>query len=120
MKRTTKVAKKRSVATAGPQSRTRSAVVDFLKHEGLLEDAETVAIKRVLAWELEESMRADGISKQTLASRMCTSRSQLDRLFDPKNARVQLDTVARAARALGKRLEVRIVRERDPVRGKRA
>jgi DNA-binding phage protein len=120
MKRTTRVAKKRTVTGARSQSRTGGAVADFLKHEGVLEDAEAVAIKRVLAWELEESMRADGISKQTLASRMCTSRSQLDRLLDPKNARVQLDTVARAARALGKRLEVRIVREREPVRGKRA
>jgi antitoxin HicB len=109
MKQTTKVAKKRSVASAKSRSRTGGAVANFLKEDGVLEDAEAVALKRVLAWELEESMRADGISKQTLASRMCTSRSQLDRLLDPKNARVQLDTVARAARALGKRLEVRIV-----------
>ena len=133
MKRTTKVAKKRSVTTARPQSRTGGAVADFLKGEGVLEDADAIAIKRVLAWELEESMRADGISKQTLASRMCTSRSQLDRLLDPKNARVQLDTVARAARALGKRLEVKIVASaratsrqvsltasKPPRRGKRA
>ena len=109
MKRTTRVAKKRSAARARSQGRTGGAVADFLKDEGALEDAEAIAIKRVLAWELEEIMRADGISKQALASRMCTSRSQLDRLLDPKNSRVQLDTVARAARALGKRLEVRIV-----------
>jgi antitoxin HicB len=109
MKRTAKVAKKRSVTRALPQSRTGGAVADFLKDEGVLEDAEAIAIKRVLAWELEESMRTGGISKQALASRMCTSRSQLDRLLDPKNARVQLDTVARAARALGKRLQIRIV-----------
>ena len=133
MKRTTRVAKNRSVAETRSQSRTGGNVAEFLKHEGVLEDAEAVAIKRVLAWELEESMRADGISKQTLASRMCTSRSQLDRLLDPKNARVQLDTVARAARALGKRLEVKIVASaratsrqvsltasKPPRRGKRA
>jgi DNA-binding phage protein len=84
-------------------------VADLLHREDILEDAEAHAIKRVLAWELEESMRSRGMSKQALAERMCTSRSQLDRLLDPQNARVQLDTVARAARALGKRLEIRIV-----------
>jgi DNA-binding phage protein len=84
-------------------------VADLLHREDILEDAEAHAIKRVLAWELEESMRSGGMSKQALAARMCTSRSQLDRLLDPQNARVQLDTVARAARALGKRLEIRIV-----------
>ena len=105
MKRTSKVAKKRKRA----QGRTGSAVADLLHREDILEDAEAHAIKRVLAWELEESMRSGGMSKQALAERMCTSRSQLDRLLDPKNARVQLDTVARAARALGKRLEIRIV-----------
>src|SRR5688572_30467729 len=87
MKQITKVAKKRSIARAKSRSRTGGAVANFLEEDGVLEDAEAIAIKRVLAWELEESMRADGISKQTLAARMCTSRSQLDRLLDPKNAR---------------------------------
>lgn len=88
---------------------TGSRVAELLNAKGLLEDAETVAIKRVLAWQLEKSMKAQGVSKQALAKRMSTSRSQLDRLLDPEVATVQLDTVARAAKALGKRLEVRLV-----------
>lgn len=80
-----------------------------LEDDGLLEDAEAAAIKRVLAWQLEKSMKAQGVSKQVLAKRMSTSRSQLDRLLNPEVATVQLDTVARAAKALGKRLEIKLI-----------
>jgi len=90
-------------------SRTGSSLAQVLAEDGLLQDAEAAAIKRVLAWQLERSMKAQGVSKQSLAARMSTSRSQLDRLLDPENAAIQLDTVARAARALGKRLDVRLV-----------
>ena len=90
-------------------SLTGERVSSVLDGEGLLEDAEAVAIKRVLAWQLEKSMKAQGVSKQALAKRMCTSRSQLDRLLNPDVATVQLDTVARAAKALGKRLQVKLV-----------
>jgi antitoxin HicB len=88
---------------------TGSKVVAVLEDDGLLEDAEAAAIKRVLAWQLEKSMKAQGVSKQVLAKRMSTSRSQLDRLLNPEVATVQLDTVARAAKALGKRLEIKLV-----------
>lgn len=90
-------------------SRTGSSLESALAADGLLEEAEAAAIKRVIAWELERSMKTQGVTKQMLATRMSTSRSQLDRLLDPENSTVQLDTVARAARALGKRLEVRLV-----------
>jgi predicted XRE-type DNA-binding protein len=90
-------------------SRTGGGVESVLAADDLLQDAEAMAIKRVLAWQLEKSMKTQGVSKQALATRMSTSRSQLDRLLDPENSTVQLDTVARAARALGKRLEVRLV-----------
>jgi hypothetical protein len=90
-------------------SRTGGSLEAALAEDDLLQDAEAAAIKRVLAWQLEASMKAQGVSKQALADRMSTSRSQLDRLLDPKNAAIQLDTVARAARALGKRLDVRLV-----------
>ena len=93
-------------------SRTGSSLESALAADDLLLDAEAVAIKRVLAWQLEKSMKNQGVSKQALATRMSTSRSQLDRLLDPENSTVQLDTVARAARALGKRLEVRLVGSR--------
>ena len=90
-------------------SRTGGSLEATLAADDLLQDAEAVAIKRVLAWQLEKSMKSQGVSKQALAARMSTSRSQLDRLLDPENSAVQLDTVARAARALGKRLDIRLI-----------
>ncbi len=99
-------------APAKRLSHTGGALADVLAADGLLDESEAVAIKRVLAWQLEKSMKSQRISKQALAERMSTSRSQLDRLLDPDNSTVQLDTVARAARALGKRLEVKLVSAR--------
>ena len=80
----------------------------FLEEEGIREEVEAVAIKRVLAWQLEQAMRTQHITKQAMARKLHTSRSQLDRLLDPRNISVSLDTVARAARALGKSLVIRI------------
>ena len=93
-------------------SRTGNSLESVLAADDLLQDAEATAIKQVLAWQLEESMKSQGISKQLLATRMSTSRSQLDRLLDPQNSAVQLDTMVRAARALGRRLEIRLVESR--------
>lgn len=81
----------------------------FLDTEGIREEVEAVAIKRVLAWQLEQAMQKQRKSKQAMARQLRTSRSQLDRLLDPQNASVKLDTIARAARALGKRLIIRLV-----------
>jgi hypothetical protein len=83
----------------------------FLEDEGLREEVEAVAIKRVLAWQLEEAMRRQNKTKQAMARDLHTSRSQLDRLLDPSNTSVSLDTMTRAAHALGKRLVIDI-RER--------
>src|SRR4051812_33495016 len=93
------------------RGRTGRSVASVLEKDALLEDAEAAALKRVLAWQLADSMKAQGVTKQELATRMSTSRSHLDRLLDPTNASIQLDTVARAARALGKRLEIKLVAE---------
>jgi predicted XRE-type DNA-binding protein len=79
---------------------------DFLRDEGLLADAEAVAIKRVVAYQVARMMENDQISKAEMARRMNTSRSALDRLLDPKNASITLQTLHRAARALGKKLRV--------------
>ena len=68
-----------------------------------------VAIKRVLAWELEQAMETEGVSKNEMARRMRTSRSQLDRILDPNNDRIQLDTVFKAARALGRDVKLELV-----------
>lgn len=83
-----------------------SSFQDFLEDEGLATDANAYAVKRVLAWQIAEAMKEQGITKVEMARRMSTSRAQLDRLLDPDNEKVQLDTVQRAAVAVGRRLHV--------------
>jgi antitoxin HicB len=80
----------------------------FLEEEGIREEVEAVAIKRVLAWQLEQAMQEQQKTKLAMAKQLHTSRSQLDRLLDPSNVSVTLDTITRAARALGKRLIIRV------------
>lgn len=81
-----------------------SSFEDFLKEEGIYEEATARAVKRVLAWQIEEAMKAQRLTKSEMARRMCTSRAQLDRLLDPDNDKVQLDTLQRAAAAVGRKL----------------
>jgi len=88
--------------------RSGSSFDSFLEKEGIREEVEAVAIKRMLAWQLEQAMQKQQKTKQALAKQLRTSRSQLDRLLDPRNASVTLDTITRAARALGKRLIIRV------------
>ena len=85
-----------------------SSFEDFLKEEGIYEAATTHAIKRVLAWQIEKAMSEQGISKTEMARRMKTSRAQLDRLLDPDNDKVQLDTMQRAAAAVGRSLRLEL------------
>lgn len=82
---------------------------DFLKKEGILVDAETAAMKRVIAFQIAELMNENKLSKTELAKRMRTSRSSVDRLLDPKNEAVTLQTLGKAASALGKKLHVSFV-----------
>jgi len=79
---------------------------DFLEEEGLLAEAEAVAIKRVIAFQVEQMMREQHLSKTEMSRRMKTSRAALDRLLDPANQAVTLQTLDRAAHALGKRLQI--------------
>jgi antitoxin HicB len=81
-----------------------SSFEDFLKEEDMFESAQAHAIKQVLAWQIAREMQQQGLSKARMAERMKTSRSQLDRLLDPANDNVQLDTMQRAAHAVGKRI----------------
>ncbi|SEG37596.1 Helix-turn-helix domain-containing protein [Bryocella elongata] len=90
---------------------TGSSFEGFLVEEGLLEETTSTAIKRVLAWQLEQEMIRQRKTKQSMAAELKTSRSQLDRLLDPNNTAVSLETLSRAARALGKRLVLEL---RDP------
>jgi antitoxin HicB len=83
-----------------------SSFDEFLRSEGLYEEVTTLAWKRVLSWEVTEAMRMQGISKSEMAKRMGTSRSQLERLLDPDNPNVLLETVQKAAVAVGKQLTI--------------
>jgi hypothetical protein len=82
---------------------------DFLKEDGAYEDTQAVAIKRVLAWRIEQDMKKKHIAKAVMAQRMHTSRSQLDRLLDPTNGSVTLSTLARAGRVLGREVHLELV-----------
>jgi plasmid maintenance system antidote protein VapI len=73
------------------------------------QEASAVAIKRVLAWQLEKAMAKEGVTKNEMAKRMRTSRSQLERILDPDNDKIQLDTVFKAARVLGRELRLELV-----------
>ncbi len=91
------------------KGRIGSAFDDFLKDEGLYEEVTAGAIKKVLALQLRQAMQEQRITKVAMARRMRTSRSQLDRLLDPANTRVQLDTLYKAATAVGRTVRLELV-----------
>ena len=94
--------------TNGANDHSGSTFDSFLEEEGIREEVEAVAVKRILAWQLEQAMKQQQKTKQAMARELRTSRSQLDRLLDPLNTAVTIDTVTRAAHVLGKRLVLRI------------
>ncbi len=99
-----------------------SSFESFLREEGLYEEVEAAAIKKVIASMIEQSMQECRVSKSEMARRMGTSRTQLDRLLDPAYPSVTLSTIAKAASALGKKISISFgemspanARERIPV-----
>lgn len=84
-------------------------VDDWLKEEGIYEAVTQRAIKEVLAWQLADAMKAEHITKKEMARRMKTSRFQLDRVLDPRNTGVSLETLNRAAAALGRKVRLELV-----------
>lgn len=86
-----------------------SSLNDFLKEEGILEEARTIAIKEALAWQVQQAMEKENITKMEMARRMNTSRAALDRLLDPGNASVTLLTLSRAANAIGRGLRIELI-----------
>ena len=81
----------------------------FLDREGTREAFQAVAIKEVLAWQLEHAMKAQHLTRKGLAERMGTSRSQIRRLLDPKDGNVTLLTLQRAAEMVGRKVRVELV-----------
>ncbi|MBV9740930.1 MAG: XRE family transcriptional regulator [Hyphomicrobiales bacterium] len=82
---------------------------DFLEGEGMLEACEDHALKEMVAEQLADAMEKQGLTKVEMAARMRTSRRQLDRLFDPADPSVTLDTLRRAAQAVGRSLRIELV-----------
>ena len=86
-----------------------SRLDDLLADDGLLEEVTAVAVKRVIAWQIAEAMKTEGISKSALAVRMHTSRSHIDRVLDAEDTGMTLDTLSRTASALGYRVKVDLI-----------
>ena len=85
-----------------------SSIDDFLKEEGIFEDAQTQAVKEVVAWQLAEAMRTKKISKARMATLLKTSRTQVDRPLDPKDD-ITLSSLQRAAGMVGRRVTIALV-----------
>ena len=79
---------------------------DFLRAEGIFEEVEAGAIKKVVACMIEQAMAESHVTKTEMARRMATSRGQLNRLLDPANPSVTLTTLAKAAKAIGKKMSI--------------
>lgn len=90
-------------------SRTGSNFDDFLKEQDMFDEVTAKALKRAISEQLKESMQEQNITKVALAARMETSRTQVDRLLDPNNLKIQFDSLVRAASAVGKHVEIRLV-----------
>lgn len=86
-----------------------SSLDSFLKEEGILEKATARAQKKALVFQLKEAMKTSKISKAELVRRTKTSVTQINRFFDPDNDRVQLNTIQKAAHAMGKQVLLELV-----------
>jgi antitoxin HicB len=86
-----------------------TSVDEFLADEGKLEIFEAIAIKEVLAWQIENAMQEQKLSRKRLAEKMGTSRSQISRLLDPKDGNVTLTTLQRAAEIIGRKVRIEFV-----------
>lgn len=81
----------------------------FLDEEGFNEEVTLNAVKRIIAMQLSQEMRAKRLTKAGLARRMSSSRTQVDRVLDPKDGNVTIGTLARAAKVLGRSLKIELV-----------
>lgn len=86
-----------------------SSFDSFLEEEGLLQETSAAALKRVIAWQIERLMKDQAVTKSALAGRMQTSRAQVDRLLDRDNPALTLQSLAGAARALGRVVRIELL-----------
>jgi antitoxin HicB len=86
-----------------------SSFDEFLEEENLLTEANEIAIKRVIAWQLQQEIESKHLTKTSVAEAMGTSRAAVDRLLDPNNTSITLNTLSKAASILGKRIKIELV-----------
>ena len=91
-----------------------SSFDDLLSKEGVLDGVNAIAVKRIIAWQIEQAMKKENLTKTALAARMHTSRAALNRLLDEKDTSLTLTTLAGVAKALGKELRVELVDDHAP------
>jgi antitoxin HicB len=96
------------MADRKPNRHRGSSLDDFLEEEGVLPELQARAIKEVIAWQLAEAMKERGLSKAALARLMHTSRTQVDRVLDPENGNVTIETLQRAAELVGRKLQLEL------------
>lgn len=85
-----------------------SSLEDFLIEDGIYEEATSIAIKRVIAWQLQEEMKRRNLTKTEMAKLMETSRAQLDRVLSPDAGNVTIETLQRAAKVVGRTLKLEL------------
>jgi antitoxin HicB len=98
-----------AVKKKGRSAKKLTTLDAFLEEEGTREEFQAVAIKEVLAWQIEQAMKKQGLSRKRLAERMGTSRSQIGRLLDPRDGNVTLTTLQRAAAMIGRKVRLDLV-----------
>ena len=86
-----------------------STLDSFLEEEGMLAEFQAQAIKEVIAWQLAEAMKDRKLTKTRLAELMHTSRTQINRMLDPNDGNVTIETLQRAAALVGRRVQVELV-----------
>lgn len=91
------------------QGRLGATFDSFLQEQGIEEEVKEAAVKRVIAWQITKIMEEKKINKVEMARRLSTSRAQLDRLLDPQNTSVTLETLTKAARAVGRSLKLELI-----------
>lgn len=86
-----------------------SSFDDFLADEGLLAETQAAAVARVLAWQFEAFIEENSLSKAAVARDLKTSRTAIDRIIDPENTSINLNTMAKMAELMGKKLQISLV-----------
>lgn len=94
---------------ARPNARRGSDFSDFLAEERLLPEVEVLALKRVVALQIQEALEQENLTKTQLAERMKTSRAALDRILDPTNPSLTVASLGKAAAALGRKVDLKLV-----------